>query len=546
MSELKVITREIKSSMKNRKRLELSLLASFLFQFVVTIYFNLFCIKPHTGFDSSWDYLKTVLIWNEKTLINPSWAEQNNFLLDTTTLPATIFYGITKNVFLSYGICNILILILIFWCLSSILTKMNIGLKGKLIALNLVICPYLTNGFDGHLDIGYFSNVISGATHSSVRVLIALLIIKQFITIKETNKFGIETFITFALCILTGASIGVFMLIMMFIPYIVYEIELLFITNDWKVLTTKQSIFGYICSALIFLGKVIMEKGFGAAAIDTTRTWTVLEQFWHNFGSVFLGFMKLLGVLPVTTYDEVTILSMEGLTRIYPIIIFAIIVLATILMFRMFFKDMTKHSGIIMFLLNIVVCNYLTFSLFNVQYGQYVFEDRYLITTFFAIIILVANFFNNLDERKIVTGALTLALVIAFFGNNIISDVNYIVVRNKYYSEAEAIDVYLDNANDSDLVYVWGNDLISLERIIRVYDLDRVYKLVKNNGGYYHFGDYTTYDNNSDYKGVTYLIIDSSFDMVPDDILEQYELVETFNELNLYRCEQNVIDYSGQ
>lgn len=541
----KGIIADINGSFKAKKPVEITLIVTLLIQMLIIIWFNLTSIKSHTGFDSSWSYLRAILMSNEKTLINPAWAEQNNFFLDSSALPAAILYGITHNIFISFGIANIVILLLIIWCLYVILSKMNLSFPAKLFALNIVICPYLTNGFDNHLDIGYFSNVISGAAHSSMRVLIALLIILEFIDISETRKFSIRTYITFALCLLTGASAGVFMLIMMILPYLLYELEVTSIKNKWSVLFERQAIFGYLCAIFIILGKILFKIYSEVEALDATRTWTVLESFWTNVGSVFLGFMKLLSVLPVTTADEVTILSSEGITRIYPIIIFAILVIGVVCVLRKVVKDLSDNCNILLFVLNIIVCNYITFSLFNVQYGQYVFEDRYLITTFFAAVIILAYFLNSLDQKQIFSIFLNFALLIAIIGNNIISDINYYVVENVYYTRAIAIDEYLDAQNDSDLVYVWGNDLVSLARVIRVYDTDRVYKFVKDDGGYYHWGDYTTYENNSDYTGVTYLIVDPAFDKAKPEVLEHYQLVQEYDGLLLYRCDSNPVDFSG-
>lgn len=541
----KGIIRDISSSFKDKKPFEITLIITFFTQMLFITWFNLTTIKSHTGFDSSWTYLRSVLMWEEGTLKNPTWSEQNNFFLDIPGTPATLFYGLTKDIFLSFGITNIIILVLILWVLYKIVDTMKLDVKSKFFALNLVVCPYLTNGFDNHLDLGYFSNVLGCAGHASVRVLIALMIIYQFQLIHEKNEFSIGTYVTFLLCVLTGTSAGVFMIIMMIFPLLMYELEMVFLKNNWYVLKTKESIFAYICTACIFIGKVGMNFFYPGESLDGSRTWTTLDSLWKNMGAVILGFMKLLGVLPVTKDEEISIMSPEGITRLFPIVIFIVFIISMVVIIRKCIKEPKGNAGIIMYLANIIVCNFVTFSLFNVQYGQYVFEDRYLITTFFAAVVILAYYINSLDKKQIFSLVLSLGLLIAIIGNNIISDINYYVVENVYYRRAVAIDEYLDAQNDSDLVYIWGNDLVSIARIIRVYDTDRIYKFVKDNGGYYHWGDYTTYEVNADYTGVTYLIIDPAFDKATPEVLDHYQLVQEYEGLLLYRCDTNPVDFSN-
>ena len=47
-----------------------------------------------------------------------------------------------------------------------------------------------------------------------------------------------------------------------------------------------------------------------------------------------------------------------------------------------------------MLFLNIILLNFVFMSMFNVSYGALVFEERYLITTFFMAVLLVGLFFG--------------------------------------------------------------------------------------------------------------------------------------------------------
>ncbi|MCQ2532895.1 MAG: hypothetical protein MJ093_09380 [Saccharofermentans sp.] len=543
MNEIRLFWNESKKIINKKDILNICLLYVLLSQFFICCYFNLACIKNHIGFDASWSCLKTALIWNDKTLISPLWAEQNNLFFDSSTLLAVPFYAITKNIFLSFGIVNIIVLLLILWAMGSIISMLELNMTSKLVALNLVISPYMIDGYKIINDIRYFNNVISGASHSAFRSFIALMIVYEFIRIKKQHKFAISTYITFALCILSGAGIGVFLLILMLIPYIAYEIEITLIKNDLSILKTKDSIFGVVCSICIIFGKFLITIFSSTTVSDNEKTWTTIEEIWKNFGAVFQGFLGLLNVLPLTADNKISIMSYEGILRLFPITIFTVIVIAVIFAIKRVRKNYDESNGNILFILNIVIINFISFGLFKVQYGAYFFEERYLITTFFATIILVAYLLSSLDKKKLYTSLICIAMTISIAGNNIFSDINYYVSENYVASYANEIIDYINEQNDSELIYVWGNDHIYLETTLRIYDLDHYYKLVLDKGGYYHFGDYKYYDNNADYSGPTYLVIQSGYDKVPNNILSQYTLVKTVDQYQIYRCDRNPINY---
>lgn len=192
-------------------------------------FFNFTQQKNHVAYDSSWTMLKSVLMVKENAIISPAWSDQTSLFLDSSMPLASLFFAITGDIFISYGISNIVILVLILACLFRILTELELSLTSKLFALNMVICPYLTNGYAIINDLGYFSNVIFGPAFYSLRALLALLIILQFLTIKKTGKFNFSMYPVYALCIIAGSSSGIFMIITVLLPYVAYFIEKCFL-----------------------------------------------------------------------------------------------------------------------------------------------------------------------------------------------------------------------------------------------------------------------------------------------------------------------------
>lgn len=509
-----------------------------VFQAGIVVYFNLFQLKSHLGYDSSWLLLKTYLIRKEHTFFTGPWSEQSNSNIDTPVLLASLFYAVTGKLFLSYGLANVVTLVPIVISFNSILKKLKLGTTSRLFAVNLLISPYLMNGFT-HINLGYAECFLWGPAYYNLRMLAILLIINEYINIRRTNKYGIISLLTLAFCIFSGLSCGVYMLIIFTLPCIVFIGIKTLIRNDLKELIRKESIYFYVLSIAVLFGKEFGARVLGICIIDASKTWATLDSFFEIVQAPFLGLLKLIGVLPVT--GEVEVMSAEGMSYLFPMIIFAVVALGLVSVGRYLLSRKTEDENFetIAFLFTIVGTNFATLSLFNVLYGSRVFEERYLISTFIIIMILVAFYLDRIDMKLLFSKAIYIGLLAAIFFSNILSDINYYVVQDSIYQVDEISEAV--NSMDAELVYVYGGELTTFERVLRVYDLDHVYKLVYPGGRFFHLGDYLYYEENSDYSGPTLLIVPKEENIVPDDIMEQYTLVREFDFVDIYRADVNPI-----
>lgn len=179
------------------KRMELCLILIFVTQLIISIYYNIASLGEHMGYDSSWSYLKAGLMWREKAFASEMWAEQTNLFLDSTMLPAAFLYGMTGNLLVSYGISNNIVLIAIIYCMSDIVKELQMRKSVRLICLNLLICPYMVNGFARLIpglfnELGYFNCLISGPAFYSVVVLLFLMVVSVVINLKtEKNHMSV-------------------------------------------------------------------------------------------------------------------------------------------------------------------------------------------------------------------------------------------------------------------------------------------------------------------------------------------------------------------
>ena len=491
------------------------------------------------GADSSWAFLKASLMWKEGSIVSDAWVDQTSTFLDSSTLLAALLYGIFGNLFVAYGIANIIVLILILVSMSSLLQKIGVNSLSRFFAINLVICPYLTEGFFLHInDLGYFSNTLGGPQFYGLRVLIVLLIIREYIVTSKTRKMDIVGYITFPLCVLAGLSSGFYIIAMIILPYMLYEVFKTFRDNNIRILFKFEAIYSYICLVCVLLGKVFASRVLHINISDN-KTWIPLISFFDSIAAPFLGFLKLLGVLPLDSY-EISVATMEGIYRLFPMLIFIVIVIAVItLCVKKIKKKEKNNQEIVRYLLTIVVVNYVLLAFFNVRYISVIFEERYLITTFFVLVLLVAIYINELDENRLFSWAVMVGLFVAILCNNCVSDRKYLAINNDSW-QMEKIKQIVDE-NDTKLIYIWDETPVAdcTGRAMRAYDLDNIYKCVKVDGTYNHWGDYVYFDNNTDYDGSTLFIVPKENCSIPDSVLNGYEFLEDLDNVCIYKSDNN-------
>ena len=519
------------------------LLILFVFQYITLCYFNLFEEAGHMGFDSSWVYLRSTMMWNQKALMSSQWIETSNNFLDTSCLPATLLYGITGNIFLSFGMANIFILTGIIVCIYSIFRLLDQKLSGCLVTVNLILCPYLMNGFARANDLSYFGNMLGGAAYYSLRILTILLIIREFIRLRKNARMGLLGMVAFPLCFLAGASSGIYLFLMVLLPYLAFEIESSFIRNTLKNLFSKEAIYCYLCTAFIVLGKWAAIHVLHFTSIDSTRTWTPISMIWNNFGAVIQGLLKLTTSLPEISTTE-QIISIPGLFRVFPLFVTFIMGLSIVVAAREVKKDWFEKHGFLLLAINIIVINFVMFGLFNVVYGSLIFEERYLVSTFVIIAMITGSFIHGLPDKKIVSWAVSIALCFSLAGIDVLSDYEY----EQNSNDLELMQAIKEIADDEQagIVYCWGGDTEALimTKNMRIYDMNHIYKVIDpNDMAFYHWGgDYSFMDRNQDYSGPTLLIYKKEDETYYGNYDSIYEHLCTINGMVISKCDYNGVN----
>lgn len=504
-------------------------------QMAVIIYINLTQMPYHVGYDASAYYLKAAEIWKQKTLFIGHWAEQTTLELDTSLPLAALFYGWSGNIFFAYGLANCFVVFALAGVFYSILKSLKFEPMVRWICLNFLLCPYITY-VDKLNDLGYFACMMTSFSAYGVKVLIILMQLKAMLDLEEKKKKYFYLIITSALCFLTGLSSGFFVLSVGILPCFCWIAVKIFAENDIRYLKSKQIIYLLVNTAMSVFGKLAAAKILGFSAKDSSMYWMSLNSFWKNIGGIFLGYMQLISALP--RWADVNIkLESISITYMFCLIFFMLFIGALVLCIAGMKKR--GYSWDIVLFLAVLAENILLFSVLYTTYENNIFESRYLIPSFMAVIAMTGYAIQHLKKERIFAYAVLAVVFIGLVYVDYNSDKRYI--SNKIDSQMLNEITAKAQETESEIVYIWGNDLAVEARNLRVYDLERVYKLMNDDGSFHHWGDYTYYDDGEGYIGSTMLICESGSECVPAEIKEKYKLILTVEHLEIYAADENVV-----
>ena len=519
-----MIKKEIEEYQKNRCVIVAGLALLLFMQLIVTVIFNLTQLPSHMGYDSSWSFLKAMLIWKEKSLVSDIWEDTTATLLDGSIVPASVLYGLTGNIYLSYGICNSLFVILLLLVMLDVARNFGFDQKGRLVCLNMLLCPFLLNGTAPN-NLGYFSVLLCGDCLYNVRTLTFLVALDALLLVKDrgtyekektsennNKKFNILAAVTFFLSFVSGMSAGIYLLTVCFMPLVFYAFLTAIAQNNAKLLYSRRMLFPITGGVCVVLGKIFQFFFIPLSTGGDEKTWTTITDFWKNTGAVFQGFMKLLNVLPVTR--KIEILSVGGILKFLSLGL-AFLIMAALLwcIYDGIKRLKNKEFDSLLFIpASVILGNIVVFSLFNVQYGSPIFEERYLICAFVSMMLLTGYCISSIDKSLLFTKILTAGLLLALLFTDVASDSSFLLITNKDWH----MDSVADKAEELDagIVLFCGDDLLETGRAMRVYDYGRIYKCVNSDGNIVHWGDYTFYDDLSFYEGrIMYVVSRENSDL---------------------------------
>ena len=305
------------------KHLTVLFFAAFLFQVFLLGYFNLTQLQDHMGYDASSYYLKAIEMAKQGTLFIDNWVDQTTLYFDSSVPMAAFLYTITGNIFFSYGLSNFIVDIGIFAVFYSILSAMKQSNMAKFICLNLIACTYLSPYIDNANGVGYFYSLLSSGSWYGVKVLIILMLLKMTLDIEDGKKNFFFIIVTEIMVFISGISSGWYLEVTIIMPIILFYAIKAIKRNSYKMFFNINTCIMVISSVLVLLGKTVAVTILNFQSKESTMTLIGLTNFWKNLGSIFLGFMELLGVFPYE--PSIPALSATGFVYLMCLVIFGFI-----------------------------------------------------------------------------------------------------------------------------------------------------------------------------------------------------------------------------
>lgn len=529
----------ISGLMEKRKEGYKIVLAGLLaIQMGVILYVNLFQMKYHLGYDVSSYMMKAVEVWRQKTLFIDHWNHQTTLYIDNAMPIASLLYGITHDIFISYGIANCIVSALLLFVFLGICKSLGFNSSSSLISANFFVCPYIMQGLNNWNDLGYFSMMFTSMASYGVKTLTILTVIKLVMDLESGKASRLLLIFTPFLCFVAGLSSGLYVAVTVMVPAYIYIAVKVLVKNDWKEVLSRQSLHLSVSVAALMIGKFFTEKVIGFLSMDSEMVWVSLWQFWTNLASIFVGFLQLLGALPDA--EKVDIMNRHGIIYVFSFFLVMICLLALVAAIvkvcKKFWENRTQ-----VFFVSIVVFNIFLFTIVYTTYGAGTFEARYLIEPFIAIMFLIGFWMNGLEDKLIFKDLACIGIMGSLFIVNMVSDYSFITTLNNY-DELRAVADSLDKI-DTPFVYVLGEEERGDARNLRVIDTTRVYKSCTPDGQAHHYGDYTYYDENSEYTGMTAIIsLDTSVSEIPEYIMNTYTQVDHVGRFGIYVSDKNILD----
>lgn len=256
--------------------------------------------------DSADMYVHIMEMWRNRRLFIPGWFYASTLELDCASFFALPLYAVTGNIFLAYGISNILFMALLIWVLFQVF-------HGKsaiypLASAVLLLLPYKT----GMLD--YVNMLFVNGSQYIIKIMLPFLLVAILIRAEEgkhrAGKSEIALWVLYGVFLfLTGCSSGAYVLVCGLFPvfagFFVYKLA-----SGGRILF-QYWIYGMVTVALAVTGiavNMLMKpetRGLQMNLIGIREM-----SFSDNFFAIILGIYELFGGV---AYQNIPVMSFQGI-----------------------------------------------------------------------------------------------------------------------------------------------------------------------------------------------------------------------------------------
>lgn len=453
---------------RQKSKIEIAAEIVLVLQIAVLCYLNLTHIIYIQDDDVAKLFRHTMEMWNEKTLFIPNWSYITTGEQDCAALLAIPFYAITGNIYLAFGISNIINILVYVYIINRLLKSIGIPETFRIIACLIVLFPYKFGQLD-YLNMMFFS----GGQYA-YKVLLPLVFLELVYESEQTRRKPVQICILILyllLLLLSSISSGGYVLSTGIAPAVISGILLKLARRKTKGVKWYEFILSCASVFLGIIGMLIGER-VGIQAYADTVFLLQQENWLTAFEATVRSLINVLGGLP--TRGDVPLLSISGMTYLIKFALMMFLVclgckrISSFLFLHESFEgrcatdDKKKYLQIQ--LLSIFIWNFFI-VFFSTQTGRYQLIG--LIPLMLAAVIeLSINFSknNNLMAIRLLLGGLLAGYVLMSLYTYRDAEKNYFTQDNKDVIE---LDEYLHQLNVGTAVFIWDT---SMSERMRIYD----------------------------------------------------------------------------
>lgn len=462
-------------------------------QSAIIIYSNLFELEHHLGFDASSAYLQAVEIWRCKSLVPSTFALTTTLGLDSPTPLAALFYGITGNIFLGFGIANIILDVVIAVIFYNLLKEFKLSAFEIALGFIFLLCPFMTPDHFIDNNLSYFAMVLGEQGSYSVKIITMLLLLWVVVQLEHRNNKALQAgsenvshnniklyiSIVFAtlFSMLTAISSGIYVAITILVPCVFYYVFKIIYKNSLKVLKDYGFIFTMAQLVLTFACKAISGHIFVFQSKESSMVLTGIYEFWHNIGSLIMGYLQLLCGISIET--TTSLFSFRGIIQILSIGFILFILILMVISVKRIIKEIKQKdidfTEIIPY--TIILVNIAIFIFSYTLYDGYFFEYRYLIIVYLMQIVICLKAINKLSDEHIFKALITFAISFVL----LCESVGLFRLYHEKTIDSDTLVPLLEEVDTLDvpIAYVWGTTSAQMQidaRNFRIMDLNLVYR----------------------------------------------------------------------
>lgn len=384
-----------KKKLLSAENIKYVLLAILGVQIVFIIWINLFKCHSFVEHDASMLYSHTIHMWDQKKLVIPNYQEETFFHLDTSCILALPLYGLIGDIFLAYGISNVIFLILTLLIMNDLLKRINVKDMYRYVGLLLYIIPYRL-GLAQYLNMLFFE-----CSFYNVCIIVTVLAIDLFLykkpeTAEKKDRFiYISKLILYAaLTVLTAFSRGSYTLLVSLLPAILcYALDVILSPEGLRHLE-RSKVFVVLTTFVSYAAGMGNARFKGFIPNKTGYKLVYVRDLVDNFVGVIWGhFCIFIGLTDPDVFTK------EGIFQLILTAYAILIIILIIFNLKHAFRD-DPYASVLRYLTIIYLWNCAILGLTESHDSTWGFPERYLLPGFVPLLLSAPVMLTYIEKIK--------------------------------------------------------------------------------------------------------------------------------------------------